>query len=101
MIDKAKIACDKSGNVIGNHFVDVNKMVRIGSVTEREIEDIKLPKLLQYSEYNKFEKVIEKAKIACEESGNIIDDHFAHVSEMVKIGSSASKVCQNKIDERS
>ena len=38
------------------------------------------------------QKVIEKAKIACEESGNIIDDHFAHVSEMVKIGSSASRV---------
>lgn len=51
-----------------------------------------LSKLLQYTEYNKFEKVIEKAKIACEESGNIIDDHFAHVSEMVKIGSSASRV---------
>lgn len=50
-----------------------------------------LSKLLQYTEYNKFEKVIEKAKIACEESGNIIDDHFAHVSEMVKIGSSASR----------
>ncbi len=36
--------------------------------------------------------MIDKAKIICEKSGNIIDDHFAHVSEMVKIGSSASRV---------
>ena len=40
VINKAKIAREKSGNVIENHFVDANKMVLIGSGTEREIEDI-------------------------------------------------------------
>ena len=50
-----------------------------------------LSKLLKYREYNKFENVIEKAKIACEQSGNTVDDHFAHVSEMVKIGSNTER----------
>lgn len=44
--------------------------------------------------------MIDKAKIACEESGNIIDDHFARVSEMVQIGSYAiekvEKCCKIK-----
>ena len=48
-----------------------------------------LSKLLDYTEFNKFEKVIERAIVSCEKSGNKIDDHFAHVSEMVQIGSGA------------
>lgn len=48
VINKAKIACEKSGNVIENHFVDANKMVLIGSGTEREIEDIKLSRYACY-----------------------------------------------------
>lgn len=50
-----------------------------------------LSKLLNYTEYNKFEKVIERAIIACDESGNIVNDHFARVSEMVQIGSGAER----------
>lgn len=48
-----------------------------------------LQKVLEYTEYNKFIPVIEKAKKACEQSNYNIHDHFAEVSEMVKIGSGA------------
>ena len=40
VVDKAKIACSKSGQNIADHFVDVNKMVQLGSGSQREIEDI-------------------------------------------------------------
>jgi hypothetical protein len=30
-IDKAKASCEKSGHDISHHFVDVNKMVKLGS----------------------------------------------------------------------
>lgn len=33
VINKAKIACEVSGHGIGDHFVDVNKMVQIESQT--------------------------------------------------------------------
>ena len=42
VIDKAKEACKNSGQVIHNHFVDVNKMVKLGSGGERELEDMHL-----------------------------------------------------------
>jgi DNA-damage-inducible protein D len=31
VVTKAKTACEVSGRPIGNHFVDVNKMVELGS----------------------------------------------------------------------
>ena len=43
-----------------------------------------LYKVLEYTEYNKFKPAISRAMKACENSGNIVTDHFAQVSEMIK-----------------
>ncbi|MBU1809370.1 MAG: DNA damage-inducible protein D [Candidatus Omnitrophica bacterium] len=48
VIDKAKIACVKSGQNITDHFVDVNKMVRLGSESERKIDDIMVTRYACY-----------------------------------------------------
>ena len=48
VVDKAKIACMKSGQNISDHFVDVNKMVKLGSGSERQIEDIMLTRYACY-----------------------------------------------------
>ncbi|WP_273398351.1 DNA damage-inducible protein D [Actinobacillus porcinus] len=50
-----------------------------------------LSKLLDYAEYRNFLPVIEKAKIACEQSLQAISDHFVEAHEMVKIGSNAER----------
>lgn len=38
VIEKAKESCNNSGNNITDHFVGADKMVKIGSGAEREIE---------------------------------------------------------------
>ena len=45
-----------------------------------------LGRLLGYTEFNKFVPVIKKAMISCENSGYLVGDHFAEVSEMIQIG---------------
>lgn len=48
VIEKAKIACQTSGQLVENHFGDVNKLVKLGSGSEREIPDIMLSRYACY-----------------------------------------------------
>jgi len=48
VIEKAKTACLKSRQSITDHFVDVNKMVKLGSGSERQIDDIMLTRYACY-----------------------------------------------------
>src|SRR6185312_10076290 len=48
VIDKAKEACKNSANAVSDHFVEVNKMVDLGSSSRREIEDMALTRYACY-----------------------------------------------------
>ena len=48
-------------------------------------------KILEYNEYRNFLPVIDKAKTACINSGQRIEDHFVDFHEMVEIGSGAER----------
>lgn len=48
VINKAKLACENSNINMSDHFVDVNKMVELGSGAQREIEDIILSRYASY-----------------------------------------------------
>lgn len=51
-----------------------------------------LSKVLQYVQWRNFAKVIEKAKIACQNSGRNIEYDFAEVSKIVDAGAMQKKV---------
>ena len=48
VIDKAKEACKGSNNAVSDHFVDVNKMVDIGSEAKRTLDDYQLSRYACY-----------------------------------------------------
>ena len=50
-----------------------------------------LSKVLQYNKWENFSKVISRAKLACENSGSSIEDHFPEVRKMVEIGSKTKR----------
>jgi DNA-damage-inducible protein D len=47
--------------------------------------------LLGYSKWENFEKVIQKAKDACKNAGELIENHFPDVRKMVEIGSNTER----------
>jgi DNA-damage-inducible protein D len=50
---------------------------------------------LEYSEYRHFKPVIEKAKEACTNSGQLASDHFEHSLDMIEIGKGARREIDN------
>lgn len=50
-----------------------------------------LARELEYSDYRNFLAIVNKAKVACENSGEVIHNHFVETDEMVQIGSGAER----------
>lgn len=75
-------------------FMNHNIFEKIKKINNYESEywsSRELYKLLGYTEYGKFIPAIERAKEACRNSRQKPENHFAHVSDMVLIGSEAER----------
>jgi DNA-damage-inducible protein D len=55
--------------------------------------------VLGYGDYRNFEAVVEKAKLSCFNSGHKIEDHFVNVTEMVEIGSGATRPVKTGVEK--
>lgn len=56
--------------------------------------------MLGYVNYRHFLAVIEKARAACFNSGQRMEDHFVGIDEMVEIGSGAERPVQTVMISR-
>lgn len=54
-----------------------------------------LQEILGYAKWDNFAKVIEKARTACENSGQLVIDHFAGVGKMVDLGSGSQRTVED------
>jgi hypothetical protein len=52
----------------------------------------KLSKALEYTDFRNFSGVISKAKEACNNSGQLVENHIVEANEMVSIGSGAERL---------
>jgi DNA-damage-inducible protein D len=50
-----------------------------------------LQEIFAYSKWDNFLKVIDKAKISCENAGESVSDHFADLGKMVDLGSGSKR----------
>jgi DNA-damage-inducible protein D len=73
------------------HISPFERIKRTNEANNEYWESRDLAQVLEYTQYRNFEAVIEKARLACFNSGHRIEDHFADVSKMVQIGSGAAR----------
>ena len=78
-------------------IIQINKKFEDAAYQNNDVEywmarDIQ--RLLDYDEWRNFLKVIEKAKLACLNSGQNISDHFVGVNKMIPMpkGGSVQKL---------
>ena len=84
----------------GGHISPFERIKKINKENNEYWESRDLAEILDYTQYRNFEAVIEKAKMACFNSGHRIDDHFADVSKMVEIGSGTTREIKNTLLSR-
>lgn len=54
--------------------------------------------LLGYKKWERFEDAIKRAMTSCEQSGNIVMDHFPNVGKVIKAGKGATKEMKDALD---
>lgn len=59
-----------------------------------------LQEILEYSEWRNFSKIIEKAKTACEASGNAVLSEFVDVNKLVNVGAGLQRTIQDIVLSR-
>ena len=71
---------------VGGHESPFERIKRVNDAGMEFWSSRDFSEILGYGDYRNFEAVIEKAKMACFNSGHRLDDHFVDVTEMIEIG---------------
>jgi DNA-damage-inducible protein D len=78
-------------NTVGDRLSPFERIKRTNAAGMEFWSSREFAGVLGYGDYRNFAGVVEKAKLACFNSGHRIEDHFVDVTEMVAIGSGAER----------
>jgi len=84
----------------GNHVSPFERIKRFNDAGAEFWSSRDFAGVLGYGDYRNFESVIEKAKLACFNSGHRIEDHFVDVTEMIEIGKGGQRAVQTVLLSR-
>ena len=71
-------------NAAGCHISPFERIKRTNDAGMEFWSSRDFAEVLGYGDYRNFEGVVDKAKLACFNSGHRIDDHFVDVTEMIE-----------------
>jgi DNA-damage-inducible protein D len=75
----------------GKHVSPFERIRRVNAAGNENWSSRDFAQVLGYADYRNFEQVIDKAKIACFNSGQRLDDHFGDITEMIEVGKGAMR----------
>jgi DNA-damage-inducible protein D len=73
-------------NITAKHLSPFEHIKRTNDAGNEYWSSRDFAQVLDYSDYRNFEQVINKARAACFNSGQRIDDHFVDVTDMIEVG---------------
>ncbi|MBN1864902.1 MAG: DNA damage-inducible protein D [Victivallales bacterium] len=84
----------------GGHVSPFDRIKRTNEVGAEFWSSRDFAGVLGYGDYRNFEGVVEKAKLACFNSGNRVEDHFVDVTEMIEIGKGGRRAVKTTLLSR-
>jgi DNA-damage-inducible protein D len=82
---------DKAMEPLDERDSTFERIRRVGTDGGEHWASREIANVLGYADYRNFETVLRKARTACFNSGQAVEDHFVDVNEMVDIGSGARR----------
>jgi len=70
----------------GGHISPFEQIKRVNAAGNEFWSSRDFAQVLGYADYRNFEQVIQKARMACFNSGQRVEDHFVDITEMIEIG---------------
>ncbi len=70
----------------GGHISPFERIKRVNAAGNEYWSSRDFAGVLGYADYRNFEQVIGKARMACFNSGQRVEDHFVDITEMIEIG---------------
>ena len=94
------MADDVIGSEPGSEPSPFERIRRVNEAGNEHWSSREFAKVLGYTDYRNFEQVVGKAKMACFNSGQRVDDHFVEITEMIEIGKGGQRAVATTLMSR-